>query len=189
MLNYKINPITGQLDMVGATGPTGAAGAAGITGPTGATGVTGPTGPTGATGADGIPGPTGATGATGATGLGATLSKSFIISNPTSDADSPVWKVPVAITITKLNVYVMGGTSITGGLFEYPSSPSGGEDGVAIQATDIVALAGQDTEYGSESGEYFSNAIVDAGDYIGWRMTSVDGTITRMIVTFEYTEN
>ena len=116
------------------------------------------------------------------TGGAATLSKSFMITNPTADADGPVWRAPVAITITAIHVLCVGGTNIVGQLWEYDAN---GANGATVDATDITATAGTNA---NDDGS-LSNPGITAGNYIGWRTTSVSGTPTRVLITFEYTED
>lgn len=109
-----------------------------------------------------------------------TRSKSFMISSPTADAHSPLWRVPVDITITHIHVLCMGGTNIVGQLWEYDSN---GANGSTVDS-DITAPAGTNTD---DDGA-ISNPSIAAGNYLGWKTTSVSGTPTRVIVTFEYVE-
>ena len=109
-------------------------------------------------------------------------SKSFMITNPTADADGPVWRAPVAITITAVHVLCIGGTSLTGQLWEYDAN---GANGAVVDSADIVASAGTNA---NDDGT-LSNPSIDAGDYVGWKTTSISGTPTGVIITFEYTEN
>jgi len=109
-----------------------------------------------------------------------TLSKSFMISSPTADAHSPLWRVPVSIIIQHIHVLCMGGTNIVGQLWEYDAN---GANGATVDA-DITAPAGTNT---NDDGA-ISNPNIAAGNYLGWKTTSVSGTPTRVIVTFEYTE-
>jgi hypothetical protein len=110
-----------------------------------------------------------------------TISKSFMISSPTADAHSPLWRVPVSITITHIHVLCIGGTNIVGQLWEYDAN---GANGATVDG-DITAPAGTNTD---DDGA-ISNPSIAAGNYLGWKTTSVSGTPTRVIVTFEYTES
>jgi hypothetical protein len=112
--------------------------------------------------------------------VGQTLSKSFMISSPTADAHSPLWRVPVSIIIQHIHVLCIGGTNIVGQLWEYDAN---GANGATVDA-DITAPAGTSTD---DDGA-ISNPNIAAGNYLGWKTTSVSGTPTRVIVTFEYTE-
>jgi hypothetical protein len=106
------------------------------------------------------------------------LSKSFIISNPTADADGPVWRTPEGITITAVHALCVGGNNVIGQLWVYDTN---GANGAAIDA-DITALAGTNV---NDDGA-ISSPTAGTGAYIGWRTTSVSGTPTKLIVTFEY---
>ena len=109
-------------------------------------------------------------------------SKSFIITNPTSSADSPIWRTSVAITITAIHVLCIGGTNIIGMLDEFDAN---GANPVSVDDSDITGTAGTNV---NDDGT-LNNAIIDAGDYIGWHTTSVSGEVTKVIITFEYTIN
>jgi hypothetical protein len=111
---------------------------------------------------------------------GMTRSKSFMISSPTADASSPLWRVPVAITIQAIHVLCIGGTNIVGQLWEYDAN---GENGSTVDG-DITAPAGVNT---NDDGA-LSNPNIAAGNYLGWHTTSVSGSPSRVIVTFEYTD-
>lgn len=108
-----------------------------------------------------------------------TESKSFVITNPTANSDLPIWRVPYAITITAIHVLTPIGT-ITGQLFEYDTN---GLNGSTVDA-DIVTTAATNT---NDDGS-LSNAPIAAGNYLGWKTTSVTGTPTTAIITFEYTK-
>ena len=107
-------------------------------------------------------------------------SKSFVMSSPTINADSPVWRAPVGITITAVHVLCIGGTSITGHLWIYDAN---GLNGNSVDSTDIVAGVGVNQ---NDDGA-LSNPTVTAGFYVGWVTSGIAGTVTRTIVTFEYT--
>ena len=110
---------------------------------------------------------------------GTTASKSFIITNPTSSADGALWKTPEGITITAVHGVQVGGTNIIGHLTECDAdglNPAG-VDG----ATDMTITTSNVNDDGS-----LSNASIDSGDYVGWRTTSVSGTVTKAIITFDY---
>jgi hypothetical protein len=109
-----------------------------------------------------------------------TLSKSFMITNPTADADGPVWRAPESVTITAIHVLCIGGTSLTGQLWEYDSN---GANGAVVDSSDIVATAGTNV---NDDGT-LSNPGIASGNYVGWKTTSVSGVPTYLIVTFDYT--
>lgn len=107
-----------------------------------------------------------------------TQSKSFIITNPTATADSPVWRANAACTITAIHYLCIGGTSITGQLYEYDEN---GANGATVD-TDTTASAGTNTDNTT-----LDNPGIDANHYVGWKTTSVSGVPTQLIITFEYT--
>ena len=107
-------------------------------------------------------------------------SRSFIITNPTSSSDGAIWRIPATITITGLHGVQIGGTNVIGILTECDSD---GLNPVAVDTTDITILA---TNVNKTS---FTNPSIDAGDYIGWSTTSVSGTVTKVIITIDYTIN
>lgn len=113
-----------------------------------------------------------------------TLSKSFIITAPTvaATASGPIWRVPVAITITAIHVLCVGGTSIIGQLWEYDTN---GLNGAVVDASDITGLAGTNV---NDDGA-LSNPGIAANNYLGWRTTTINGAPTKVIITFEYTED
>jgi len=108
-----------------------------------------------------------------------TYSRSFIITNPTTASDGPIWRVPVAITITAVHVLVVGGTNIIGQLWEYDAN---GANGATVDSADITGLTTNVNDDGT-----LSNAGIAANNYLGWKTTSVSGAVTQAIITFEYT--
>jgi hypothetical protein len=110
-----------------------------------------------------------------------TFSRSFVLTNPTSTMDSPLWRAPANITITAIHVLCMDGTNIVGQLWEYDAN---GLNGSTVDA-DITATAGTNA---NDDGS-LTNAGIASGNYLGWKTTSVSGAVTRVIVTFEYTIN
>lgn len=111
-----------------------------------------------------------------------TQSKSFTISAVDADGDfGAIWKVPAAITITRVNVVQVGATNVVGQLQECDSD---GASCAAVDSSDITATTGNAADDGT-----LSNPSIDANDWIGWTTTSVSGTNTRLSVTFDYTVN
>lgn len=110
------------------------------------------------------------------------MSKSLLISNPDADADGPAWRTPTAITIVNVHALCIGGTNWVGQLAEYDPN---GASGVVVDSSDITSAAGTNA---NDDGT-LSNASIDAGDYVGVITTSVSGSPTLVIVTYEYTEN
>jgi len=112
-------------------------------------------------------------------------SKSFVITYPTASADSPIWRVPESITITHIHVLCIGGTSIEGRLWQYDSN---GLNGSSIDTSSIIGLAGQNVDDdGTIDDSGSSGGLIVAGNYLGWKTTTVTGSVTRVIVTFDYT--
>jgi hypothetical protein len=109
---------------------------------------------------------------------GGKFSKSFVITNATADADSSVWRCPVAATITAVHLLCKGGT-VTGHLTEQDAN--GLNDAGVDGATDLTGV----TNTNVDDDASLSNPGIDAGDYIGWRTTSITGTNTKTIITFE----
>ena len=107
-------------------------------------------------------------------------SRSFIITNPTSSSDGAIWRVPVAITITAIHYLCVDGTNIIGQLWEFDSN---GLNGSTVDA-DTTATAGINVDNTT-----LDNPGIAAGNYLGWKMTSVSGAVTKFICTFDYTIN
>jgi len=107
-----------------------------------------------------------------------TLSKSFVIGSIDDTYDFPFWQTKEAITITAVSAVSTGGTNVVGALQEY-------------NATGTSVDAAVDGDWTITTSEYtdasFTNAGIDAGDWLGWKTTSVSGTVTFFSITFEYT--
>jgi hypothetical protein len=106
-------------------------------------------------------------------------SKSFTISSPTVTADSPLWRAPSAMTIRAVHLLAIGGTSVAGNVDIYDSN---GQNPVPCEASDITSTGTNANDDGT-----LSNPSVSAGAYVGWHTTSVSGSVTRAIITVEYT--
>lgn len=115
-----------------------------------------------------------------AAAAGGTQSKSFVITNPTSSADSPLWEPPVAISISAVHLLCKGGV-VVGHLTEQDTN--GLNDAGVDGATDITGIV--DTTVNDDGS--LSNPTIDAGDWIGWRTTSAATSSTKSIITFDYT--
>ena len=111
---------------------------------------------------------------------GITYSKSFVITNPTSAFNAAIWKVPSGITIVGLHGVCIGGTNVVGILTECDAN---GLNPVVVNSTDITITTS------NVNMTSFSNPSIDTNDYVGWKITSVSGTVNKIIVTFEYTIN
>lgn len=105
-------------------------------------------------------------------------SKSFVIDAATSTADYVVWRAPYAVTITAIHVLCTGGTNVIGGLDE---GDSNGANVVAVDS-DITASAGT---MAADDGS-LTNGTIASGGTVNWHTTSVSGTNTSLMVTFEY---
>jgi len=108
------------------------------------------------------------------------FSKSFVITNPSSASDSPLWRVPSAITIKAIHVLCMDGTNIIGQMWEYDSN---GANGSTVDSSDITGTAGSNVD---DDGT-LSNPGIATGNYLGWKTTSVSGVVTKVIITYDYT--
>ena len=96
-----------------------------------------------------------------------------------ADADDfPFWQTPHAIVITNVYARCIGGTNVVGHLQEYDGAAA---NPVEIDG-DVTWLASAET---SDDGT-INDPIIDAGDWIGWKTTSVSGSVTHFCLTFEY---
>jgi hypothetical protein len=107
-------------------------------------------------------------------------SMGFWLETPTSADDILLIKIPIAITITSISGKCTGGTNVVGQLQEYASDGTTPAD---TQAADTTFTTSQVTN------TTFSNASIDADDWIGLKITSVSGTVTGFNLTFYYTVN
>lgn len=107
-----------------------------------------------------------------------TKSRSFVIPAPVASNDFAFWQTPRAITITAVSAICQNGTNVIGQLQEY--------SGTATAPVDV------DSDWTITTTEYtdtsFSNSSIDAGDWVGWKTTSVSGSVDYVSVTFEYFE-
>ena len=104
-------------------------------------------------------------------------SQSFVIASATADSDFILWRAPYAITITAVHGLAIGGTNVVGNFDECDGN---GGNAVAIDSDmTLTSTVTSDTK--------LSNASIDAGDYIQWHTTSVSGTNSQIVVTFDYT--
>ncbi len=105
-------------------------------------------------------------------------SRSFVILTPAAGHDFPFWQTPRAITITGVSAICIAGTNVIGQLQEY--------------AGDGTTPVDVDSDWTITTAEYtdiaFTNAAIDAGDWVGWKMTSVSGSVTSFSITYEYYE-
>jgi hypothetical protein len=110
---------------------------------------------------------------------GDTLTRAFAIIDPAVAHDLPLWQTKRAITIVAVSAVSTAGTNTIGCLDEY-------------NATGTSVDAAVDGDWTITTSEYtdasFTNAAVDAGDWLGWHTTSVSGEVTSVSITFEYVE-
>lgn len=102
--------------------------------------------------------------------------KSFIIENPDT-LHRRLWKAPEAITIDSVFGICEGGTNIVGALDEY--SYDGSTLDAAVDADWTITTS----MYSDGS---FTNAALDAMDWLGWHTTSVSGSVASFTLTIYY---
>lgn len=104
--------------------------------------------------------------------------RSFVIPSPATGSDFAFWQSKRAIVLTSVTAICSGGTNVVGQLQEY--------DGSAANPADV------DSDWTVTTSEFndtsYSNATIDAGDWVGWKTTSVSGSVTFLSITFEYYE-
>lgn len=97
------------------------------------------------------------------------------IANPTSSHTKIKKKLPRAVVLTAVHAKCEGGTNVVGRLYEV--DPDGDDsDKVGIDSADwtITTTAFSDTS--------FTNASLDANDWLQWDTTSVSGSVTSFCV-------
>lgn len=104
--------------------------------------------------------------------------KAFVLESPAAADDMPLIRVDRVVTLTKVAYLCIGGTNWVGQLQECDAN---GINGVDVHSSDVTATAGTTNVQTT-----FSNASIDAGDWIGLKTTSVSGSPTRLHVTFYY---
>jgi hypothetical protein len=108
---------------------------------------------------------------------GEKFSRSFVITNPTTSSDLPLWRCPVAATITAVHLLCKGAT-ITGQLWEYDTN---GLNGAIVDSTYLSGVL--DTNVNDDGA--LSNPSIAAGNYVGWQTNTANSGATYAIVTFE----
>ena len=105
-------------------------------------------------------------------------SQSFVIASATAYSDFILWRAPYAITITAVHGLAIGdGTNVVGNFDECDAN---GGNAVPIDSDmTLTSTVTTDTE--------LSNASIDAGNFIQWHTTSVSGSNSQIVVTFDYT--
>lgn len=104
-------------------------------------------------------------------------SRSFVIATPAAADDFPFWQTPYAITLINVSAICIAGTNVIGQLQEYTGTAT---TPVNTMTVDLTVLTTETTS------STWSNAIIDAGDWLGWKTTSVSGAVTHFCITFEY---
>jgi hypothetical protein len=105
--------------------------------------------------------------------------RSFVITAPDNTYDFPFWQTPRAITIIGVSAICIDGTNVIGCLDEWTASASAVDGPVDSDWTITTS------EYTDAS---FSNATLDAGDWLGWHTTSVSGSVSFFCITVDYYE-
>lgn len=105
--------------------------------------------------------------------------RSFVIANPATTHDFPFWQTPRKIKIVGISAIASGGTNVIGQLQEYSGTATSAAD---VDASDWTVTTSEYTDV------TFSNGIIDAGDWIGWKTTSVSGSVSFLSVTVDYYE-
>lgn len=108
-------------------------------------------------------------------------SKSVTILAPVAGDDFPLHRFDVAVTLVKVSYLCLGGTNWVGQVVEMDSNGGTPTD---VHSADITASAGT-----VNTSTTFSNATLDAGDYLGIETTSISGTPTSLTITIYYREN
>lgn len=108
-------------------------------------------------------------------------SKSVTILAPVAGDDFPLHRFDVAVTLTKVSYLCLGGTNWIGQAVEMDANGGTATD---VHSADITATAGT-----VNTSTTFSNASLDAGDYLGIETTSISGTPTSLTITVYYREN
>jgi hypothetical protein len=105
-------------------------------------------------------------------------SVTFPVLSPSGAGNSPLWRVPYALTINKVHILCIGGTSINGMVDTYDIN---GSAQTAVD-TDKLATAGAATD------DTLSPTVsVNAGQYIGCHITTVNGSPTKVLFTADFT--
>jgi len=105
-------------------------------------------------------------------------SRSFVILDTVKATfDFPFWQTPDSIVITGVSAVCTGGTNVVGALQEYNATGTSVDNAVDGDWTITTS------EYTDAS---FTDPNINAGDWIGWKTTSVSGDVSAFSITFEY---
>lgn len=107
----------------------------------------------------------------------ATKSRSFVIKNITTAEDFWFWQTDAAITLTKVTAKCDSGTNVICQLQEYDNNAANPADVNAGDWTVTTSMF---------SATSFTNATFDANDCVGFKTTSVSGTVNNFTLTFWY---
>lgn len=109
------------------------------------------------------------------------MTKTFplVIQNPGESHDFPFWQTGKKIVITGVSAVCTGGTNVIGALDEYNAT---GTSVDAVVDSDWTITTSEFTDTS------FTNADIDAGDWVGFHVTSVSGTVNFLSITVDYYE-
>ena len=105
----------------------------------------------------------------------------FFLETPVATDDLAFTRIRTAMTIIEVDYLCVGGTNWVGQVQE---GDANGLNGVDTQTTDTTASAGTNAQVTS-----FSNAAIDAGDYLILKTTSISGTPTSLVVTIYFRQD
>jgi len=106
--------------------------------------------------------------------------KALPIYNITTFSDTLMWQPPKAIILKKVSIVVLGGANISG-MIEECNSIGNACAGVNASVWTIETGTCQNITV-------FTDGAIDAGDWIKWNTTAVNGTPTNVIINVNYQE-
>jgi hypothetical protein len=109
-----------------------------------------------------------------------TEARGISIDSPTNSEDITIFRAPAALTLTRLDCVIVGGTSV-GYTIRYAADRS---------ATGTQAPSGTITCSSTSTGTAttsLSNTAVSAGDWVWLETSAVSGTVNNFAVTVTYT--
>jgi hypothetical protein len=104
--------------------------------------------------------------------------KSISIYNITNSSDVLMWQTPKAITLSEVSMVCIGGTNVSGMLEECNGT------GLSCVPVDVTGW----TATGETVISTFSNGGIDAGDWLLWNSTVVQGTPSNFAVNVKFDE-
>lgn len=108
-------------------------------------------------------------------------SLSFVIENPVATDDLAFYRMRSAVTLIETDYLCVGGTNWVGQVQEADANGASPAD---TQSADSTATAGTNVQVTS-----YSNATIDAGDYLYLKTTSISGTPTSLVVTIYFRQD